>query len=400
VVTKPPTQPPADAAAHLIAIAKKYIGFREGTNNDNPFAARAGFANHQAWCASFVVAVFKEAGLLSLLTTPSPGVDQLAAGFKRAKRWSEYPALGAVVCYGKPSDLNHTGIVVAYDADTITTVEGNTNLDGGREGTGVFLKTRLRRSTNVIGYGYPGSPRASPRQTPPGHARRPCGHAAGSRCPGPHAAGHRASRGFKPSIDGVDLSHWQSGAIDFGRAKAAGVQFVYHKATEGLTVKDAKYASRRKAPRPRASRSGPTTSPARPARAAPRRRSTSSRSPPPSPATCGRASTSRTTAASTRRSCSAGSRTSSPSSATRSGSPRCSTPTSTSSGTPAASCGELATTTTTASPRPRRLGPLVDLAVLQRRSRATQQRPGIGNCDINTLFPGFDLNRLILQEAS
>jgi hypothetical protein len=105
-----------------------------------------------------VVAVFKEAGLLSLLTTPSPGVDQLAAGFKRAKRWSEYPALGAVVCYGKPSDLNHTGIVVAYDATTITTVEGNTNNDGGREGTGVFLKTRLRRSTNVIGYGYPRFP--------------------------------------------------------------------------------------------------------------------------------------------------------------------------------------------------------------------------------------------------
>lgn len=47
-------------------------------------------------------------------------------------------------------------------------------------------------------------------------------------------------------IDGVDLSHWQAGInIDWKKAKAAGVKFVVHKATEGTSYVDPAYASRR-----------------------------------------------------------------------------------------------------------------------------------------------------------
>ena len=46
-------------------------------------------------------------------------------------------------------------------------------------------------------------------------------------------------------LDGIDLSHWQAGTYDFAAAKAAGVKFVYHKATEGTTFTDPSYASRR-----------------------------------------------------------------------------------------------------------------------------------------------------------
>ena len=46
-------------------------------------------------------------------------------------------------------------------------------------------------------------------------------------------------------VDGVDISHWQSGGIDYAAAKKAGVKFVYHKATEGVTVKDSNYSKRR-----------------------------------------------------------------------------------------------------------------------------------------------------------
>lgn len=46
-------------------------------------------------------------------------------------------------------------------------------------------------------------------------------------------------------VDGVDLSHFQSGPLDFRRAKDAGVKFVFHKATEGLSFKDQLYPSRR-----------------------------------------------------------------------------------------------------------------------------------------------------------
>ncbi|MGI8682020.1 MAG: GH25 family lysozyme [Mycobacteriales bacterium] len=47
-------------------------------------------------------------------------------------------------------------------------------------------------------------------------------------------------------IDGIDLSHWQSGALDFNAAKRAGVRFVSHKASEGTDYRDAKYGQRRR----------------------------------------------------------------------------------------------------------------------------------------------------------
>lgn len=46
-------------------------------------------------------------------------------------------------------------------------------------------------------------------------------------------------------IDGVDLSHFQEGKINWAQAKDAGVKFVYHKATEGRTFVDPAFAARR-----------------------------------------------------------------------------------------------------------------------------------------------------------
>lgn len=147
-------------ANDVIVWATSQIGTHEGRsgghwNNRTKYAAIAGHADGYAWCATFVCAAFIKAGLRHLIETPSAGVDQLSVGFKRAGRWSQYPAVGAVVFYGKPSDLNHTGIVARYDNDYIWAIEGNTNDSGSREGDGVYLKQRARRAANVVGYGYP-----------------------------------------------------------------------------------------------------------------------------------------------------------------------------------------------------------------------------------------------------
>jgi GH25 family lysozyme M1 (1,4-beta-N-acetylmuramidase) len=48
-----------------------------------------------------------------------------------------------------------------------------------------------------------------------------------------------------PTIQGIDISHHQAGRLNFAKAKAAGVTFVIHKATEGDTVTDQLYARRR-----------------------------------------------------------------------------------------------------------------------------------------------------------
>lgn len=46
-------------------------------------------------------------------------------------------------------------------------------------------------------------------------------------------------------VHGVDISHHQSGKIDWAALKRAGVQWMYHKSTEGNSFKDSNYGKRR-----------------------------------------------------------------------------------------------------------------------------------------------------------
>lgn len=46
-------------------------------------------------------------------------------------------------------------------------------------------------------------------------------------------------------VDGIDISHHQGGKIDLAGAKKRGLKWMYHKATEGETVKDGMYSRRR-----------------------------------------------------------------------------------------------------------------------------------------------------------
>lgn len=227
------TAPKGSQAEKVIQLARVELGYHEGRsgghwNNDNKFAGQMGWANHQAWCATFVCSRFKAAGLLSLITTPSPGCDPLSVGFKRARRWSEYPAIGAVVFFGIPSDLSHVGIVEAYDDDFIWTIEGNTNESGAREGDGVYAKRHLRRDARVVGYGYLAYSEGTISADP-----------AWQKTPEPPVGGGPARR------DGVDVSHHQLNKFDLAAAAKGGVRFVIHKATEALDFVDQMYTVRR-----------------------------------------------------------------------------------------------------------------------------------------------------------
>ncbi|MEE4493589.1 CHAP domain-containing protein [Streptomyces sp. BE230] len=154
----------AGTAADVARIATAEVGYREGRsgghwNNKTKYApAVAGleWADWQAWCATFVSWVAMTAGAAALF----PRTASCAAGvawFKARDQWSEYPAVGAQVFFG-PGGGSHTGIVIDYDTDTITTIEGNTNTSGSAEGDGVYRKIRQRRDAYVYGYGYPDYP--------------------------------------------------------------------------------------------------------------------------------------------------------------------------------------------------------------------------------------------------
>lgn len=153
-------------ADKVIAVAKAQVGYHEGYSgghwdNIEKYAAQVpglSWANGQPWCATFVSYCFNAVGVLSLIPGgATASVAHLRDAAKAAGRFNQYPAVGAIVIFGANGDA-HTGIVAAFDATTITTVEGNTNTNGSAEGDGVYLKTHNRTDAWVYGYSYPKFP--------------------------------------------------------------------------------------------------------------------------------------------------------------------------------------------------------------------------------------------------
>ncbi|MFG3136143.1 CHAP domain-containing protein [Streptomyces sp. NPDC048211] len=151
--------------ADVARVLKSEVGYREGFsgghwNNKQKYSSAVPgleWSDYQAWCATFVSWAFQTAGLPRGSYPVTASCATATNWWKQRGRWSEYPAIGAQVMFG-PGGGSHTGIVIAYDANTITTIEGNTNSSGSAEGDGVYRKTRQRRDAYVYGYGYPDYP--------------------------------------------------------------------------------------------------------------------------------------------------------------------------------------------------------------------------------------------------
>jgi hypothetical protein len=148
----------------VIAVAKSQVGYHEGYaeggwTNITRYANEVpglGWAQGQSWCAVFTSWVAMRAGVAALFPRTAD-CSAAVSWFNSAGRWSWYPAVGSQVMYGT-SGQDHTGIVYAYDATYIWTVEANTNDNGSSEGDGVYFRKRKRSDANVYGYGLPAYP--------------------------------------------------------------------------------------------------------------------------------------------------------------------------------------------------------------------------------------------------
>ena len=129
-----------EAVDRFVGVAQREVGYHEGENNYNKYAAALdplnityGPKQNLPWCGEFVlwcaVESFGVKGGLELLRSPRPsGVPLCATAadyFKRAGAWSKTPEPGDVVFFIIDGAINHTGIVVAVRNGTVTTVEGN-----------------------------------------------------------------------------------------------------------------------------------------------------------------------------------------------------------------------------------------------------------------------------------
>lgn len=139
------------AVTAVLNVARAHTWVREtaGPNRGeavNAILARVGLPPGQPWCAAFVSyigwAVLRQGW-------PLPNVGgcmSLFAAARSKQLLREAPAPGAIFLLWSESmnRFAHTGFVTSgadEDGDW-PTVEGNTNTDGSREGTGVFLRQR------------------------------------------------------------------------------------------------------------------------------------------------------------------------------------------------------------------------------------------------------------------
>ena len=154
----------------IVALAKSQIGYAASPNKRNKYAEELdalgiynGPKNGFDWCDIFADWLFiEEFGVekgMRMLNQPMGGGGAgcwLSAGYHRdANQWSWSPHIGAQIYFGEFGDESHTGVVIDYDSDTVTTVEGNTGYSEGYSGGAVLPNTYSRDSSRIVGYGIP-----------------------------------------------------------------------------------------------------------------------------------------------------------------------------------------------------------------------------------------------------
>jgi len=166
-------------AARIIAIASKYIGKLEKKGNKGFYDPEfekllkaVGFYVGAPWCAFFGKAVWKQVyadhkGMSAVINSCFTGgcLDTLRRVEANGTLLTgEEPRPGAVVIWRHGRGTSgHFGIVESVDAknNTMTTIEGNTNASGSREGDRVARKLRTinrqfrEDGLNIEGFIYP-----------------------------------------------------------------------------------------------------------------------------------------------------------------------------------------------------------------------------------------------------
>ena len=162
--TVPPiADPPTPLAAAVLGVAGKEVGVLEdpiGSNcgpRVNQYLESVGDTGGFPWCAAFVYWCFQQAA--SALKIPNPATRTAGAvdvweeagarGIRRvaSAEAADRPGLvqpGMVFVIATAGGHGHVGLVERVSGVVLTTIEGNTNDGGSREGIGVFRRTTRR----------------------------------------------------------------------------------------------------------------------------------------------------------------------------------------------------------------------------------------------------------------
>lgn len=135
-----------EAYQRIVAAAQKETGAREGhVPNTGPevsvYLGYVGLKTPAPWCAAWVSYVFGQAGYSSPKTAWSPDLFPAKRCVKTAR-----PGLILGIYYPALKRIAHCAIVERVSGSWCMSIEGNTNINGSREGDGVYRRTRHIRS--------------------------------------------------------------------------------------------------------------------------------------------------------------------------------------------------------------------------------------------------------------
>lgn len=134
----------------IISVAETQIGIHEDEAHTNhgeaiKYQAASGLGNAGGypWCQSFVVWCGREAyGKNSPIPKTGGVLECLRLARERGIPVSNVPQIGSQFIMDEGGGKGHTGLVIAIDGDKLTTIEGNSNPQGGRDGYAVTLQTK------------------------------------------------------------------------------------------------------------------------------------------------------------------------------------------------------------------------------------------------------------------
>ncbi|MFJ3170645.1 hypothetical protein ACIPJK_07645 [Streptomyces roseus] len=145
-----------------VNLLRSQAGYHEGRDSSgwnnfqkfSPAVPGLEWSQNQAWCHVFVSWGADELGARDRIPVTASCATGVA-WWKSRGRWTDYPVLGAPFYMGSAGQ-DHVGVVYKYDADSIWTIEGNTNTNGSYQGDGVYHRVRPRRGAgSPYGYGVP-----------------------------------------------------------------------------------------------------------------------------------------------------------------------------------------------------------------------------------------------------
>jgi hypothetical protein len=151
-----------EIASQEVGIMETPIGSNAGVRVEE-YLASVDLGKGFAWCVAFLYFCFEKAsqdlGVANPLVKTAGVLDLWArAKCKKIKTpdFVNNPSLikpGYIFIISTGGGFGHAGIVESVEGSFITTIEGNSNDDGSREGTGVFRRVN-RRKMNSINRGF------------------------------------------------------------------------------------------------------------------------------------------------------------------------------------------------------------------------------------------------------